>query len=169
MRSRLFLFFLLASVQSVVGQKSIPTTESFVVTGVVEKDMTIKLAEIPVAQSVSIPDLQITNHLGEPRSTAKGLRGVLMKNVLKDVPFKVESPKELSEFYLAFIASDGYSVVYSWNEIFNTPTGDNLYLIVEKEGKKLAEMPDRILVLTTTDFKTGRRNVKGLSKILVGE
>ena len=56
----------------------------------------------------------------------------------------------LSEFYLNY-----------------TATGDNLYLITSKDGKELNVMGDRILLISTTDFKTGRRNVKGLAKIIV--
>ena len=48
-----------------------------------------------------------------------------------------------------------------------TSTGENTYIIVEKDNKKLSEMEDRIVVVTKTDFRTGRRFIKGLSKIIV--
>ena len=78
-----------------------------------------------------------------------------------------ESPKRFSEFFLTFIAIDNYKVVYSWNEIFNSPIGDNIYLITSRDGKQLKDMDERILILTPIDFKTGRRHIKGLSKIVV--
>ena len=150
------------------GQKPVPTTDSFLVTGVVDRDLIIAIADIPTAKAVSIPDLVITNHVGQAKGTAKGLKGILVKDVLKDIPFKVEDPKVLSQFYLTFVASDGYAAVFSWNEIFNSPAGDNLYLITEKEGEQLAVMHERILIMSIKDFKTGRRNIKGLSRIVVG-
>lgn len=112
-------------------------------------------------------DVVITNHLGEPRGISKQLEGVLVKDLLKDLELKEESPKRFSEFYFTFVAIDNYKVVYSWNEIFNSPTGDNLFLITAKDGKKLKDMDERILILTSTDLKTGRRYIKRLSKILV--
>lgn len=151
-----------------VGQKNIPVSESITISGVVEKEITIGFAEILALKSKPIADVLITNHTGEARSTAKGMKGILIKDLLATVPFKAESPKVLSEFYLAFISTDGYTAVFSWNELFNSPTGDNSYLIVEKEGEKLAEMPERILVMTPTDLRTGRRNIKGLNRIVVG-
>lgn len=142
-------------------------TESFVVTGAVEKELTFQLADLAQLPSSPLADVVITNHLGEPRGTAKGLKGVKVKDVLSSLVIKAESPKALSEYFLTFVASDGYTVVYSWNELFNSPTGDNCHLITEKDGKKLAEMPDRLLVLTPSDFKTGRRHIKGLQRITV--
>ena len=114
-----------------------------------------------------IPDVVITNHAGEPRGTAKQLSGILIRDLLKDLQLEEENPKLFSEFYLVFVAADNYKVVFSWNEIFNSPTGDHLYLITSRDGKKLDEMTDRLLVITSTDFKTGRRHIKGLSKIIV--
>ena len=89
------------------------------------------------------------------------LSGIPIKDLFETIQFNGSNPKLLSEYYLIFIASDGYKVVYSWNEIFNTPTGDNTYIIVEKDNKKLFDMEDGILLFTKTDFKTGRRFIKG--------
>ena len=60
-----------------------------------------------------------------------------------------------------------YKAVNSWNELFNTETGNNIYVALEKDGQPIEKMGSRILIVTTTDFKTGRRNLKCLDKILV--
>jgi len=100
---------------------------------------------------VKIDDVIITNHMGEQRSTAKNMKGVLLKDLLDKLEFDAESPKVLSEFYLTIIATDNYKVVFSWNELSNTETGNHVYVI-----------------MSPTDFKTGRRNVKGVRQIIVG-
>jgi hypothetical protein len=166
MKKLTFLFSLLTCF--VFAQKEAKPSNEIKVTGLVKQEVTITLSDIGKLQSKSLPDFDITNHLGERKSTATKLSGVLIKDLLKDVAFQEESPKLLSEFYLTFIANDGYTVVYSWNEIFNSPTGDNLYLITARDGKNLQQMDERLLTITITDFKTGRRHVKGLSKIVVG-
>ncbi len=157
---------LLLVVIPVVAQTHV-TSQSVTVSGLVEKEVVLGKAEILTKPSVSIPDVVITSHTGESRGTAKGLKGVLVRDLHGSVTIKAESPKVLSEFYLTFIASDGYTVVFSWNELFNSPTGDNCFLITEKEGKMFGEIPDTILVITPTDVRTGRRNIKGLSRIVV--
>ncbi len=149
------------------AQTSLTPSDNIVVSGAVENKKTITIEELLSKKSAEIGDLTITNHTGEKRHTAQAMKGVPLKEVLADVVFKTESPKYLSEFYFTLLATDGYKVVYSWNEIYNSPTGDNIYIITEKEGKNLKEMSDRILSICTTDFKTGRRHVKALSQIIV--
>lgn len=99
--------------------------------------------------------------------SGRDLKNLYLRKVLSDVKFAVDSPKQLSEFYLTLIASDGYKVVYSWNEIFNSATREQTFFVTEKEGKELKEQPERILMVTKLDEKTGRRYVKGLEQIIV--
>ena len=165
MRKFAFAFFILVPAVS-YGQQ-IKATSSFTISGEVSVSATVAIADLKKWKEVSIGDLIITNHLGERKSEAKGLKGILLKDILQTVEVKSESPKVLSEYYFVFIASDGYKVVYSWNELFNTATGDAVYVITEKNGKAATEMDDSILVVSVKDFKTGRRNIKGLSTISV--
>jgi len=152
---------------TVCAQKDIKPSDEFVISGQIGHELKFTIADLEKMPSKKIDDIVITNHLGEAKGTAKNLKAITLKNLLEKIEFKSESPKVLSEFFLTFIATDNYKVVYSWNEIFNTSTGDNIYLITEKDGKKLSEMTDRILVITSSDQKTGRRNIKGLAKIVV--
>lgn len=152
---------------TVCGQKIVQPTNDFVVTGQIKKELKLTLTDIERYPTKTIEDVVITNHLGESRGTAKQLAGILVKDLLKDLELKEENPKRFSEFYLTFVAVDNYKVVYSWNEIFNSPTGDNLFLITSRDGKNIKDMEERILILTPTDFKTGRRHIRGLSKVLV--
>jgi len=149
----------------IANAQQIKVTSSFTISGEVFTPMTVSVMDFKKWKEVAIGDMVITNHLGEKKSEAKGLKGILLKEVLQTVEIKSENPKVLSEYYFVFTASDGYKVVYSWNELFNTTVGESVYLITEKNGKSIAEMDDSILVVSTKDFKTGRRNVKGLSSI----
>jgi hypothetical protein len=114
-----------------------------------------------------ISDIIITNHLGEKKSEIKNLKGVLLKTILQKALLPCESPKQLSEFYFVLTACDGYKVIYSWNELFNTQTGNFTYLVTSKNNIDMGAMNESILVLTTSDFTTGRRYLKGLSSITI--
>jgi hypothetical protein len=166
MKKNLLILFVLISLTA-FAQKEVVPTDEIVVTGLVEKEMKLSLSDINAYTIHNIGDVEITNHAGEKRGTAKALKGILLKDFLSKAEFKAESPKVLSEFILLFLASDGYKVVYSWNEIFNSPTGDHLYLVTEKEGVNISSSKERMLLITPSDFKTGRRYIKGLSKIVV--
>ncbi len=150
---------------SLFAQGQIKVTSSFIISGEVFSPLTVSVMDLKKWKEVAIGDLVITNHLGEKKSEAKGLKGILLKDILQTAEIKSESPKVLSEYYFVFIASDGYKVVYSWNELFNTAVGESVYLVTEKNGKTITEMDDSMLVVSTKDFKTGRRNMKGLASI----
>lgn len=163
-----FLALILLIAASACGQKDIPTTDAFTISGKVKAERTVTLKDLSAYPSVEVGDVQITNHKGDARNPANRVKGVLVKDILEKVEFLSESPRELSEFYLTFIATDGYKAVFSWNELFNSETGNHAFIITEIDGKSGAQMDNRIALITPTDFRTGRRYVKGLARIVVG-
>lgn len=164
MKIQTLLFFVGISF-SVLGQNE--PTKSFVISGEVKKPVTVTITDILKLEEVPIVDIVITNHLGEKKSNAYGLKGVLLKDILQLAEIKSESPRLLSEYYFVCKAKDNYTVVYSWNELFNSPTGDSAFIVTERDGKRIEDMDDSILMMSTTDFKTGRRYLKSLTSIEV--
>ncbi|MBS1772113.1 MAG: molybdopterin-binding protein [Bacteroidetes bacterium] len=149
------------------SQRDIPATDKFTICGDIPKEITYTIGDILKYSQVTLNDMVIKNHKGEDKGTAKNLKGVLLKPLLDSAHITFEKPKELSEYYFVFIASDGYKNVYSWNEIFNTSIGDGIYIITEKDGKQLPDIEQHIIVVSLKDINTGRRYLKGLSKIEV--
>ncbi|WP_134087864.1 hypothetical protein [Olivibacter sp. XZL3] len=76
-----------------------------------------------------------------------------------------ESPKVLSEYYIVCIAKDGYKVVFSWNELFNTPIGDSVLVVTNINEATNGEQEDDLALLSPKDMATGRRYVKQLQTI----
>jgi hypothetical protein len=150
------------------AQEKVNPTDEFIVSGKVLHETRFTIADLAKFESHKINDVTITNHLGVKKGMATGLTGVLVKDILEKISFDEPNPKNLSEFFLTFIAIDGYKAVFSWNEIFNTETGNHLFIIIEKQGQKISNMEERILLMSTADFKTGRRHIKSLNKIVVG-
>lgn len=147
----------------------IPATNFFEVKGAVKQNMLVSLKDLSNYYSVYMDSVVISNHLQQRLHSVNHIKAVVLKDILKKVEFDVESPKSLSKYYLKFIASDGYVILFSWNEVFNSPTGNNTFLIVEKEGKPLQLQKDRISMIVTTDFAKGRRYLKGLKYIIIGK
>lgn len=137
------------------------------VTGNIAKPLSINFSDLKNYTSQSIDSLLILNHKQEYKSTLKKLKGVLLKDVLSKAEFTVNSPKVLSEFYIVCVADDGYKVVFSWNEIFNSPTGDKALILTEINGNSAITQKEGIILVTPTDKATGRRYVKNLSKITI--
>lgn len=150
-----------------VAQKNIQSSNSFTIEGAVKKSLTVTLDSIRHHKAVSIDSVGIKNHLGERKSSLENITVIPLKIFLDQVEFVVESPKQLSEFYLVLEATDGYKVVFSWNEIFNNPLGETVYIVCSRDGKNIENLDNRIAVFSKTDQMTGRRYVKGLQKITV--
>nr|WKN37067.1 hypothetical protein K4G66_32370 [Tunicatimonas sp. TK19036] len=163
----LMAFILVLLIQPAFGQHEYLPTDSFIITGEVKNEVKFTLSDLSAFEAEPVEDVIITNHAGVEKGVLTGLKGIPIKKILDQAQIEVDDPKFLSEFYLTFAAIDGYKVVYSWNEIFNTATGDHTFLITQMEGKSIKKMEDRILVLTTSDIRTGRRNLKSLSKIII--
>jgi len=151
----------------VMAQKAIPATENFSIEGKVKKEMTVYLGDLSSYKSYSIDSIVITNHLGERGSTLKNVKGVLLKDILNKVEIDAEAPRVLSEYYFVCIASDNYKTGFSWNEIFNSATGNSVYILTGHDGKSASALDNRIALVSPKDEMTGRRYVKGLQKIVI--
>ena len=167
MKTWLIVLFSVSFTVAGLAQKPVETTNQFIISGLVDEPKTITFSDLEKEKIVTIAEFKITNHAGEFRKTYKNIKAVRLLDVWKDVTITATNPKFLSEYYVIFKATDGYSVVASWNELFNTEVGNDFYLVVEADGKSQAESAERILLISTKDFKTGRRHVKSLQSIEV--
>jgi hypothetical protein len=163
----LLIFYTLLQGIQVLAQEKVTPSEGFKIEGKIKKEWNFTIAELMTMEAKVVSDITISNQKGEVKGKATGLKGIPLKSILEKLEFQVEKPKDLNEFYLVLEATDGYRVVFSWNEVFNTEVGNNLYVITEKDGKKLNEMPERILIVSSSDLKIGRRYIKGVNKISV--
>ncbi|WP_312362365.1 molybdopterin-binding protein [Sphingobacterium sp.] len=130
-----------------------------------QKKLTLK--DLTKFDSHSVDSLRIYNHAGVYRSTLKGITGVSLKDILKNISFGEESPKVLSRYYIVCEAEDGYAVVFSWNELFNTAVGDSILVVTGiTEGVSEGENSG-LAVISPQDRATGRRYVKQLKQITI--
>lgn len=149
------------------AQHDITSTDYFTVEGEVKNKVTFKLEDSPAFNSISFDSIVIYSHLVVRKSVLKNVKGVLLKDIIAKASFNISDPKPLSEYYITCIASDGYKVTFSWNEIFNTNIGKQLIVITEADGVKASASPQHIAIISPADIATGRRYVHGLQKVLV--
>lgn len=147
------------------AQETPKTTASFQITGKVKNSITVQWADLQQYPVYKIGNVKITSHTGEPRGEFKKLKGILLKDVIAKANIEAENPKILSEYYIICEAADGYKNVYSWNELFNTEVGIQVFIVTEENGQSFANSDKNIMLISPKDFRTGRRNLKGLSRI----
>jgi hypothetical protein len=156
-----FVFFLL---QTSEAQNP---SESFTVSGEVVKSETIDIAKLSGYTKVHLDSLRIYSHDMQPKGLMKNIDGVLLKEILSAIPFNNENPKVLSEYYIECQATDGYHVIFSWNEIFNSETGNHVMIVISKNSVNAAQLDERIALVSPSDKATGRRYVKWMNKIII--
>ena len=151
----------------VQSQNQVTPSEEVKITGNVKNSSVFSLQSIAQYKVYTLDSLVINNHLMQRRRAIHNIKGIRVKDVLEKAGLNEESPKLLSEFYFACVATDGYKVVFSWNELFNTEVGNQVYIIIESDGQKANLSNDRIAILSAADQATGRRFVKNLAEIKV--
>lgn len=159
------LFMLIPSV--LFAQKKASPTDEFVIDGNVKMKIIFTLKDAESFATHTVDSVVIYNHLQERKRVIRNIKGILLKDVIAKAGLNEEKPKVFSEFYFTCIASDGYKVIFSWNELFNTDTGNNVLIITEEEGKNAGSVNDHIAIISPTDKATGRRYVQNLQAIKV--
>jgi hypothetical protein len=164
---KLLVIYLQLSSALLWAQSDNKQTSEFIITGNIKTAFTFSLKNTENFTVHSIDSVVIYNHLHERKRVIKNIKGVLLKDVLEKAGLNEEKPKFFSEFYFTCIATDGYKVVYSWNELFNTDIGNQALIITVEDGKKAEVIADHIAVISPRDNATGRRYVQNLQEIKV--
>lgn len=145
----------------------VPATDGFSVSGLVKKTLTVSISDLTQMKQASLGDIPLKNKKGEDKGSLHGLKGVLLKDILTNAGIVAAKHKNYSELCIVLTSSDGFTNVYSWNELFNTSVGDKVYVITEQDGVKAEAMAERILVMSLADKNSGSRRLKGLQKVEV--
>ena len=166
MKLLLSIMVLLYAIKASAQMDTVSTTH-FSIEGRVKEKVDFDITKIQSYSTKTIDSVVILNHLKQRKHAIKNIRGILLKDVLNKAVIDAENPKALSEYYIECIATDNYKIVFSWNELFNTETGNNVLIITEKDGKSDVGSDDGIAIITSTDFATGRRYLKNLKQVLI--
>jgi hypothetical protein len=167
---KFFSLLLILYAGKVLAQEgSYKTTYQFTISGQIKKGSLITIDSLNSYPIRDIGDISVTDHTGDFKHKDEKLKGVLLKDILSHSQLDAGSPRQYSQFYFTCIGADGYKVVYSWNELFNTQIGDHVYILMEKNGVKADKLPESLQMASMLDLKTGRRYLHNLDKIVVSQ
>ena len=163
-----FLLFLLLSSTACFAQEKVSykPTYQFAITGDVKSTVVITTDSLLAYPLKYIGNIKVTDHLGNLKHGDENLKGVLLKDILIHCQIN-STPHLYSQYFFVCTGADGYKVVYSWNELFNTVIGDHVFIVLEKNGQKLADLPESLQMVSMLDQTTGRRYLHNLDKIIV--
>lgn len=137
------------------------------VTGRVRQPVVFSMEELCEMNTEEAKDVPLICGSGTPEGHIATCRGVLLEQVLGKVEVLKEEHNDTKKMFIVASAGDGYKVVFSWQEIFNTPIGGGVLILIEKDGKPLCGPNGGPDLISLEDYYTGSRYVRGLEKIEV--
>ncbi len=137
------------------------------INGRVRKPLLVSMEELCKMESEVLEDLFVVCGSGDPKGSIGSCRGVLLEDLIRKADVIKEEHDDTKKMFLVASASDGYKVVFSWQEIFNSPVGGGVLILFEKDGKPLDRERKRVDLISAQDMFMGSRYVKGLTNIEV--
>ncbi|MDR3570108.1 MAG: molybdopterin-dependent oxidoreductase [Syntrophobacteraceae bacterium] len=137
------------------------------ITGRVKEPLFLSIEELCGMETEEAEDIALNCGEGTPVGKIQSCRGVLLENVIGRAAVLKEDHNDTKKMFLVASAPDGYKAVFSWQEIFNTPIGGGVMVLVEKNGKPLSAGTGGLELISLQDFFSGPRYVRSLETIEV--
>ncbi len=137
------------------------------VTGAVEHSLNLSVDDLRKFPPQQVGEVPLICQSGANMGKLENFKGVLLRDILEKATVKAPAHNDVKKMAVIASASDGYKVVFSWTEIFNSPNGEGVIVFFEKDGQPLADDEGRIAMVSTKDTRTGPRHVKWLQGIEV--
>lgn len=145
------------------GAAAQPSTQ-LEVTGAVRQPLRLDaaaLAAFPVAETGRFTQTRS----GQGAESQTTVRGVKLSALVERAGLAASGRNDWKTVVVVATATDGYRTVFSWPEITNTPVGDGVLVLFERDGKALDEREGRIALISTADQRLGPRHVRNLVRI----
>jgi len=141
-------------------------TESIAVSGLVEHPLKLSVDDLKKFSVQQVSEVPVVCMSGADRGKLTSPKGVLLRDILEKASI-VTKNHDGNKLVVVASASDGYRVIFSWNEIFNSPLGDDILVYFQKNGLPLGDDEGRIAMISGKDIRNGARHVKWLERIEV--
>ena len=150
---------------AVLAQAAENTSEVLTVRGAVEHVLALSVDGLRAFPAQQIAELALTRQSGAEAGRLQNVRGVRLRDILDKAVLVTHDHNDVTKMIVVATATDGYRVVFSWSEIYNSPAGDGMIVYFEKDGKPLGGDEGRIAMVSGKDTKTGPRHVKWLQTL----
>jgi hypothetical protein len=137
------------------------------IVGRVKQPLVVHAKDLRGMASEELTDLPLYCGTGDPKGSISHCRGVLLENLIGMAEVIKAEHDDTKKMVVVVSAEDGYKVVFSWQEIFNTPIGGGVMILTEKNGRSLCGADGGLELVSAEDYFTGSRYVRRLRKIEV--
>ena len=134
--------------------------------GLVERPVTLTIDSLQAMTVQAGGPVDIVSSSGQVRKTIRSFRGVLLRDLLNKGRIQLPNQKDKGKYYIVVRGTDGYAAIFSHNELFNNPTGKQVFVLYAENDQPITT-DGAFVLLTNSDTVTGARHVKWLNRIEV--
>lgn len=157
---------LLALAGAARAQATAPEPAVARIDGDVRQPLALSAALLRSFDAAAQRNYRVTREVnGQQRDTV--LRGVALRALLERAVLAERDRLDWRKTVVVVTARDGYRVVFSWAELFNTEGGAQAMVAYERDGQALAESEGPLTLEAPGDIRSGPRHVKWLARIEV--
>jgi hypothetical protein len=109
--------------------------------------------------------VQTRTAAGAEQKTA--VRGVKLPALIERIGLSKAGNSNWKTLLVTCTATDDYRAIFTWPELTNSPTGEGVLVLHERDGQPLVEREGLISLQSTGDFRLGARHVRNLLRIEV--
>jgi Oxidoreductase molybdopterin binding domain len=126
------------------------------------------LAALPSAERVQRRTLASAGAASAPaQELSLRYGGVLLRDVLARALTGDASGRAMRAATIEALATDGYRAAFSWGELFNSTTGDQVLVITTQDGVPLSTEQGPLALRALADLRPGPRHVRNLCALVV--
>ncbi len=93
--------------------------------------------------------------------------GVLLRDVLERAVPATLKGRDARRLVIEAIATDRYTAVFSWGEVFNGAAGDQVLVVTTQDGQALNAEAGPLALRSLGDVRPGPRHVRNLCAVVV--
>ncbi len=131
-------------------------SKELLVSGEVQESLNLGVADLrklDVKTLVLDPKACMT---GQSKRAEESYRGILLKDLLNKAGILAKAHNDVKKMVVVARATDGYTVVFSWGELFLSKVGEGVLVAFEKDGKPLVVEEGKMALISINDSQNSR-------------
>ena len=161
----LILLLISINVQAQKGKEAPPyKSDTVFVTGLIKRPMALTLKNTEGLLLKSVENYDMLNGKEEVTQHISSFKGMLLKDIIAKADVQMDH-QEQGKYFVVLTATDGYQVIFSYDELMYGPAATGAYLATEIDGKGIDNGP--FVVFTQNDKVSAPRHVKWMRSIEV--
>ncbi|VVD88891.1 putative oxidoreductase, molybdopterin binding protein [Pandoraea morbifera] len=138
-----------------------------VVSGCVKRRHSFDLCALRRLPTQLTGALDVTCLSGRKVRSASDYKGVRLSALLDVAQLRMPRARDFTRAFVLAQGADGYTVMFSWHELYNTPVGVGALVVYERDGQPLGEDEGGIGLISTGDLRVALRQVRALKRLCV--